>query len=57
MERRTIRRFDDRQLDEETLQLILQAGLYAPSAGGRQGVPAWLSAFGGRAPAVKTAQK
>ena len=38
MERRTIRRFDDRQLDEETLQLILQAGLYAPSAGGRQGV-------------------
>ena len=37
MHRRTIRRFDERQVDEEALQQILQAGLYAPSAGGRQG--------------------
>ena len=36
--RRAIRRFDARQIDEEALQKILQAGLYAPSAGGRQGV-------------------
>ena len=36
--RRSIRRFDTRQLEEEILQQILQAGLYAPSAGGRQGV-------------------
>lgn len=36
--RRSIRRFDPRQLDEDVLQQILQAGLYAPSAGGRQGV-------------------
>ena len=38
MQRRAIRRFDERQIEEETLQAILQAGLYAPSAGGRQGV-------------------
>lgn len=37
MHRRAIRRFDKRQIDEETLQQILSAGLYAPSAGGRQG--------------------
>ena len=36
--RRSIRRFDTRQIEEETLQKILQTGLYAPSAGGRQGV-------------------
>lgn len=36
--RRSIRRFDTRQIEEETLQKILQAGLSAPSAGGRQGV-------------------
>ncbi len=36
--RRSIRRFDTRQIEEEALQQILQAGLYAPSAGGRQGV-------------------
>lgn len=36
--RRSIRRFDTRQLEEDALQTILQAGLYAPSAGGRQGV-------------------
>lgn len=38
LHRRTIRRFDARQIDEELLQQILQAGLYAPSAGGKQGV-------------------
>lgn len=38
MHRRAVRRFDDRQIDENELQQILQAGLYAPSAGGRQGV-------------------
>lgn len=36
--RRAIRRFNSRQLEELELQKILQAGLYAPSAGGRQGV-------------------
>lgn len=35
--RHAIRRFADRQLDEETLQEILTAGLYAPSAGNNQG--------------------
>lgn len=38
MHRRAIRRFEAKQIDEELLQQILQAGLYAPSAGGRQGV-------------------
>ena len=38
LHRRAIRRFDERQIDEELLQQILQAGLYAPSAGGKQGV-------------------
>lgn len=38
MHRRAIRRFDERQIEEDILQSILQAGLYAPSAGGRQGV-------------------
>lgn len=38
MHRRSIRRFDTRQVDENALQTILEAGLYAPSAGGRQGV-------------------
>ncbi len=36
--RRAIRRFETRQIEEEALQRILEAGLYAPSAGGRQGV-------------------
>ena len=36
--RRSIRRFDERQIEEEVLNQILEAGLYAPSAGGRQGV-------------------
>ena len=38
LHRRSIRRFDSRQIEEGTLQRILDAGLYAPSAGGRQGV-------------------
>ena len=36
--RRTIRRFRSEQITEEELQTVLQAGMYAPSAGGRQGV-------------------
>lgn len=36
--RRTIRRFQDKQIGEEELQTVLEAGMYAPSAGGRQGV-------------------
>ena len=36
--RRAIRRFSDEQIKEEELEQILEAGLYAPSAGGRQGV-------------------
>lgn len=38
LHRRAIRRFDERQIEEEILQQIVQAGLYAPSAGGKQGV-------------------
>ena len=38
LHRRAIRRFETRQIEETALQQILQAGLYAPSAGGRQGV-------------------
>ena len=38
LHRRSIRRFDSRQIEESALQEILQAGLYATSAGGRQGV-------------------
>ena len=38
MHRRSIRRFDTKQIEENALEQILQAGLYAPSAGGRQGV-------------------
>ena len=34
--RHAIRRFQDRQLEEETLEQILLAGLYAPSAGNNQ---------------------
>lgn len=34
--RHAIRRFQEKQLDEETLNQILQAGLYAPSAGNNQ---------------------
>jgi len=36
LKRRSIRRFQDKQLDEETLQQILTAGLHAPSAGNNQ---------------------
>jgi nitroreductase len=36
--RRSIRRFSEKQIEEAHLQQIMQAGLYAPSAGGRQGV-------------------
>lgn len=38
LHRRTIRRFEQRQIEEDVLRQILEAGLYAPSAGGRQGV-------------------
>lgn len=38
LERRSIRRFRQEQIKEEELDTILQAGMYAPSAGGRQGV-------------------
>ena len=37
LHRRAIRRYETRQIAEDALQQILQAGLYAPSAGGRQG--------------------
>lgn len=37
-QRRAIRRFDGRRIEEDTLLKILEAGLWAPSAGGRQGV-------------------
>ena len=36
LERRSIRSYEPRQLDEETLQAIIEAGQYAPSAMGRQ---------------------
>lgn len=36
--RRSIRRFKPEQITAEELNSILEAGLYAPSAGGRQGV-------------------
>lgn len=38
MHRRAIRRFEEKQVDETALQQILRVELYAPSAGGRQGV-------------------
>lgn len=38
LHRRAIRRFEERQVEESALEQILAAGLYAPSAGGRQGV-------------------
>lgn len=38
LHRRAIRRFEERQVEETALEQILTAGLYAPSAGGRQGV-------------------
>lgn len=36
LERRTIRHYKEEQITENELQMILQAGLYAPTAGGRQ---------------------
>lgn len=36
LHRRAIRRFDTRQVEEGALAQILEAGLYAPSAGGGQ---------------------
>ncbi len=38
LKRRSIRRFRQGQISGEELDAILQAGLHAPSAGGRQGV-------------------
>lgn len=37
-ERRSVRKYKKEQITERELDLILQAGLYAPSAGNRQGV-------------------
>lgn len=34
--RRSYRLFEDKQINDEQLQMILEAGLYAPNAGGRQ---------------------
>ena len=36
LERRTIRRYKPEQIAEEILKTILEAGLYAPNAGGKQ---------------------
>lgn len=36
LERRSIRSYEKRQIDEDTLQAIIEAGQYAPSAMGRQ---------------------
>lgn len=38
LHRRSIRRFAPKQVEEDALRQILEAGLYAPSAGRRQGV-------------------
>lgn len=38
LHRRAIRRFSTKQIKENELEQILNAGMYAPSAGGRQGV-------------------
>ena len=38
LHRRSIRRFEPKQIEEPALQQIIQAGLYAPSAGGRQSI-------------------
>ncbi len=35
--RRTIRKYQDKQIPREDLEKIIEAGLYAPNAGGRQG--------------------
>ena len=33
--RRSIRKYQEKQIARETLEAILEAGLYAPNAGGR----------------------
>lgn len=38
LHRRSIRRFEEKQIEKEALDAILKAGLYAPSAGGGQRV-------------------
>ena len=38
LERRTIRKFQERQISREELDLILETGLYAPTSGGMQRV-------------------
>ncbi|WP_367569105.1 nitroreductase family protein [Lacrimispora sp.] len=38
LERRSIRKFKPEQISRKDLDIILEAGLYAPCAGGRQGV-------------------
>jgi nitroreductase len=38
LERRSIRKYKPEQINREDLDIILEAGLYAPCAGGRQGV-------------------
>ncbi|MEZ0537926.1 nitroreductase family protein [Caldicellulosiruptoraceae bacterium PP1] len=35
--RRSIRKYQDKQIPKEDLEKIIEAGLYAPNAGGRQG--------------------
>ena len=35
--RRSIRKYQDREIEREKLDLIVEAGLYAPNPGGRQG--------------------
>ena len=47
LRRRSIRRFERRQIEEDILDEILQAGLYAPSAGGRRSDLRGLSGSGG----------
>lgn len=36
LSRRSIRKYQEKQLEKEHLETILQAGIYAPNAGGRQ---------------------
>ena len=36
LERRTIRNYEPRQIDPAELQQVIDAGLYAPTGGGRQ---------------------
>ena len=36
--RRSYRTFEDKQINDQQLDMILEAGLYAPNAGGRQSI-------------------